>query len=169
VAGLTMAPFLLARARGRPGLLLAFAALALGTFVAADPALWPDPLGRAWSTVAYHVHYAGTEHVKNSGYPWWQPLAWLSVPYPARWHRGVFLVPWLDHALLAAAVLSAGVAWRERPVWVAWGGVGLAFLLLWPTKWPQYTLLFRAPLCGCAGLGAAALWKRVSSRPWNRG
>jgi len=169
VVGLTMAPFLLARARGRPGLLVAFAALALGTFVAADPALWPDPLGRAWSTVAFHVGFAGTDHVKNSGYPWWQPLAWLSVPYPARWHRGVFLVPWLDHALLAAAVLSAGVAWRARPVWVVWGGVGLAFLLLWPTKWPQYTLLLRAPLCGCAGLGAAALWERVSSGSWNRG
>ena len=169
VVGLTMAPFLLSRLRGRPGVLAAFAALALGALVAADPALWPDPAGRLWSSVAFHFDYAVTDHVKRSGYPWWQPLAWLSVPYPARWHRGVFLVPWLDYGLLAAAALSVGAAWRARPVWVVWAAVGLAFLLVWPTKWPHYTLLFRAPLCGCAGLGAAALRERVSSRAWNRG
>jgi len=169
VVGLTMAPFLLARLRGRPGVLAAFAAVALGALLAADPALWPDPAGRLWSSVDFHFGYAVTDHVKRSGYPWWQPVAWLSVPYPARWHRGVFLVSWLDYALLAAAVLSARAAWRARPVWVVWGAVGLAFLLAWPTKWPQYTLLVRAPLCGCAGLGAAALWERLSSRSWNRG
>ena len=169
VVALTMAPFLLARARRRPGLLALFAGVALATFVAADPALWPDPVGRLRSSVAFHLAYATGDQVTGADLPWWQPLVWLTSSAPSAWHPGVFLVPWLDQAILVVAALSLRVAWRERPVWVVWAAVGLAFVLAWPTKWPQYTLLFRAPLAGCAGLGVAALRERLSSRTWNRG
>jgi chromate transport protein ChrA len=113
-------------------------------------------------------------HVQASGYPWWQPLDWLSRPAPDRWHPGVFLVAFPDRLLLVAAVLSVPVAWRRRPVWVVWSVMGLAFLLAWPTKWPQYTLLLRAGLAGCAGLGVSALagWLAAlvaSRRPGRRG
>jgi len=169
VLGLTMAPFLLSRGRGRPALLALFAGVALATFVAADPAIWPDPAGRLWSSVRFHLAYSVGDQVTGAGLPWWQPLAWLTSSAPSAWHPGIFPVPWLDQAILAAAALSLPAAWRRRPVWVVWAAVGLAFVLAWPTKWPQYTLLLRAPLAGCAGLGAAALWEGLSSRSWNRG
>jgi hypothetical protein len=51
VLSLTFAPFLLDRARHRPRLLAGFAAVALATFLAADPALWPNPAVRLWDSV----------------------------------------------------------------------------------------------------------------------
>jgi hypothetical protein len=163
VLALTMAPFLLTRARHQPGALLGFAAVVLAVFLAANPALWPDPLGRLWSSVGFHFHYAVDDNVRSFDLPWWQPLAWLSRPAPAVWHPGVFLVSFPDRLILAVAAVSAPAAWRRRPVWVAWSVVGLAFLLVWPTKWPQYTLMVRAGLAGCAGIGLAVLWDRVRS------
>jgi len=39
-------------------------------------------------------------------------------------------------------------AWGGRGrVVVLWWVIGLAVLLLWPTKWPQYTLIIIVPLC----------------------
>lgn len=162
VAALAMVPFLAHRTRGRPGLAGAFAAVALLAFLAADPALWPDPLDRLWNAGAAHLGAAASGTAPGAGLPWWQPLAWLSYPSPATWYPGAFLVPWLDYPLLAVAVLSAPVAWRTRPVWVVWAAAGLLVLLAWPIKLPHHTLLVRAPLCGCAGLGVAALWNAVT-------
>jgi 4-amino-4-deoxy-L-arabinose transferase-like glycosyltransferase len=63
--------------------------------------------------------------------------------------------------LLPAAALGVPYAARHRPVWLAWAAVGLLFLLVWPTKWPQYTLLARPPLTVLAGLGLVALKDRL--------
>jgi len=62
------------------------------------------------------------------------------------------------------AVLSAPAAAARRPVLVAWAAVGMVFLLAWPTKWPQYTVIVRPALAICAGLGAAALLDRLTGR-----
>jgi 4-amino-4-deoxy-L-arabinose transferase-like glycosyltransferase len=168
VVGLAMAPFLLWRGRARPGRQAAFGAEGLATFVAADPALWPDPAGRLWRSVAYHFDYTTGENVTTSALPWWQAFIWLSRSAPARWHPGVFAVSFLDLLILPAALLGLPAAARRRPVWAVLALVGLAFLVVWPTRWPQYTLLIRPALLICAGLGAAALWERVSSGSWNR-
>jgi hypothetical protein len=164
VAGLAILPFLLWRTRERPGLRLAFAAVGLAVFVAADPYLWLDPVDRGWNSVAHHFRYAVGDHVRKAGLPWWQPLAWLTSASPARWHQGVFPVAFLDHVILVAAALSAPAALARRPVLVAWAAVGLAFLLVWPTKWPHYTVIVRPALAMCAGLGAAALLGRLTGR-----
>jgi len=157
VLALTFAPFLLARPRPRPWLLAAGLAAAGVAFLIADPALWPDPIGRLRASVGFHFLYAEGRPVTSLDLPWWQPLVWLTRPAPATWHPGLFLVSFPDRLLLVAAALSIGAAWRRRPVWVAWAVVGLAFLLAWPTKWPQYTLMIRPALAGCAGLGLSAL------------
>lgn len=157
VTGLTILPFLLHRTRGRPGLRVAFALVGLAVFLAADPYLWVHPLERIWGSVTYHFGYAVGDHVKKAGLPWWQPLYWLTRSAPDRWHTGVFPVAFLDRAILAVALLSAPVAIRQRPLVAAWAAVGLVFLLLWPTKWPQYTVMVRPALAICAGLGLGAL------------
>ena len=38
-----------------------------------------------------------------------------------------------------------------------WLAVGLLFLLLWNTKWPQYILILSAPLCLAAAEGTLRL------------
>jgi hypothetical protein len=164
VAGLAILPFLLFRTRQRTGLRLAFAAVGLLVFVAADPYLWLHPVDRIWSSVTYHFGYAAGDHVRRAGLPWWQPFAWLTSSSPATWHEGVFPVAFLDHALLVVAALSVPAALSRRPVLVAWAAVGLVFLLAWPTKWPQYTVIVRPALAMCAGLGVAALLDRVTGR-----
>ena len=60
----------------------------------------------------------------------------------------------------SAGIASSVVATRRRPVWAVWTIAGLAFLLAWPTKWPQYTLVVRVPLAAMAGMGLDALWER---------
>jgi hypothetical protein len=164
VAGLAILPFLVWRTRQRPGLRLAFLAVGLLVFVAADPYLWHHPVDRIWSSVTYHFGYAVGRNVKQADLPWWQPLAWLTKAWPATWHPGVFPVAFLDRAILVAAALSVPAALARRPVLVAWAAVGLVFLLAWPTKWPQYTVIVRPALAMCAGLGAAALLGRLAGR-----
>jgi len=164
VAGLAILPFLLWRTRERPGLRLAFVAVGLAVFVAADPYLWLHPVDRIWGSIAYHFGYSVGANVTKAGLPWWQPFAWLTTAAPATWHPGIFPVAFLDRAILVAAALSAPAALVRRPVLVAWAAAGLLFLLAWPTKWPQYTVILRPALAMCAGLGAAALVERLMGR-----
>jgi hypothetical protein len=164
VAGLAILPFLLWRTRGRPGLRLAFAVTGLAVFLAADPYLWVDGLPRLWSSVTWHFAFAVGDQVKRSALPWWQPLAWLTQAAPDRWHPGVFPVAFLDRAILVVAALSAPAALARRPVLVAWAAAGLLVMLLWPSRWPQHTVMIRPALAMCAGLGLSALLARLTGR-----
>ena len=197
--------------------LLGWGAVALLAFLAANPNLWPDPLGRLLASLGFHVAYAGGAHVAESGYPPWQPFVWLLTPQPVIWHPGIILVP-LEPLLVLLALVGVPRMWRRgtgerrgtggrrgaaddgrrttdhkppatdlqqptgelpppargptwlpktgrrRPVFgfhassfllsgrvvVLWWLLGLAFTLLWPTKWPQYSLVMTAPMCLCA-------------------
>jgi hypothetical protein len=164
VIGLTFLPFLVRRGHDRPWLLAGVGALVVLAFLAANPYLWTDTIDRAWNSIAFHFKYTQTEHVKRSGLPWWYQLYYLTRSTPVRWHPGVFPFGWLDALLLPAAALGVPYALRHRPVWLAWAVVGLLFLLVWPTKWPQYTLLARPPLTVLAGLGLVAVKERLVGR-----
>ena len=161
---LTFLPFLVQRGLDRPWLLTGAAAVALLAFFAANPYLWIDTVDRVWNSAAYHFRYTQTEHVKRAAHPWWYQLYYLTRSAPMRWHPEVFPVGWLDMLLLPAAALGVPFAARHRPVWLAWAAVGLLFLLAWPTKWPQYTLLVRPPLTVLAGLGLMAIKDRLLGR-----
>ncbi len=161
---LTFLPFLVQRRHDRPWLLAGAGLAALLAFLAADPYLWNDTVDRLWKTVTFHFQYTQTEHVKKTGLPWWYQLYYLTRSTPVRWHPGVFAIGWLDMLLLPVAALGVPSAARHRPVWLAWALVGLLFLLAWPTKWPQYTLLVRPPLAVLAGLGLVAVKDRLLGR-----
>ncbi len=164
VLGLTFLPFLLQHGHHRPWLLAGVGTVVVLAFLAGNPYLWNDTIDRVWNSVAFHFKYTQTEHVKSSGLPWWYQLYYLTRSAPVRWHPGVFPFGWLDMLLLPAAALGVPYALRHRPVWLAWAVVGLLFLLVWPTKWPQYTLLARPPLTVLAGLGLVALKDRLFGR-----
>jgi ABC-type sugar transport system permease subunit len=155
-----------AAALGRWALpVVAWLALGFVAFVAADPYLWPDPVGRLGASIAYHGGYATSAAVSDTGWPSWQPLVWLMGSVP--WHDpGTFLVT-ADLFITGLAVVGLRQLWREHRVFALWLGIGFAFLLVWPTKWPQYVLVISAPLSLAAGMGTAIVLEPV--RRWLRG
>ena len=135
--------------------------LALLTFFAADPFLWPDPIHRLVTSLTFHSGYAQSAHVKEAGFPVWQPLVWLSEPVP--WHPGTFVVA-LDLLISVLALLGIARLWRSQRVFALWLLMAMGFLLVWPTKWPQYILVLTAPLCLAGSYGLQAqVWPRVGS------
>lgn len=115
--------------------LLAMAA----AFLALSPSLWLNPAGGLAAMGGFYLGYTQGTDVAQAGYPWYQPVLWLAFNWPARWHPQVFLNLGIESLTAAAALI--GLVWR-RPRWLAvWVIAGLGFLLVWPTKWPQYTLM----------------------------
>ena len=169
VAGLAVAADYLWRlaAERRPrGLLvlLGWGGLAVLAFFAANPALWPDPFGGLLDSLAFHTAYSQSAHVQQSGYPWYQPFVWLVAPMPVMWHPGIIVTP-LDPLIALLGVVGLrpmARAWDGRGrVIVLWWGIGLLFALLWPTKWPQYSLIMTAPMCLCAAAGLRSVVQRL--------
>ncbi len=143
---------------------LAWGGVSLAVFFAADPYLWPDPLGRLQASILFNTGYAAGEQVQNAGLPFWQPLSWLFQSVP--WHPGVFLFT-LDALIALLALAGLKRAWAREPFFVFWLATAFGFLLLWPTKWAQYTLVLTAPLSLVAAEGARArLWEPFSA--WRR-
>lgn len=130
--------------------LIGWAALALLVFFAADPYLWPDPAGRLADSVLYHARYASGAEVQNASFPAWQPFVWLSGS--VAWDRSAFLLS-LDLVITLLALAGLGRLWRRQRVYAWWLLIGLGFLLVWNTKWPQYILLVTAPMAVAAAEG----------------
>lgn len=125
-----------------------------------DPYLWPDPIGRLKESVLYHAGYAsGAEEVHNASFPVWQPLYWLFYS-PYWWHEGVFPFPF-DPFITIFAFAGLRRLWTKERLYVLWLGIALLFLLIWPTKWPQYVVTLTVPLCMAAAEAATAAWQAI--------
>lgn len=150
---------------------LLWAGLLMISFFAANPAILADPAARFSRSVAYSVHYAqSNDEVSRAGYPFWQPLSWLSISIPRQPTRidPFFIRPgnfWLavDEIMLPLALVGVWRLRQKYPVFAIWLVLGLVFLLVWNTKWPQYILAILPPFCLSAALGAqwlgAWVWK----------
>ncbi len=157
VPGLAMAPFLLSQQRRKPWNLVMYGLLALLVFLALDPILWPDPLGRLRQSILFHAHYPASAHVARYGHPWWQPINWMRGA--ALWHPTVFWFPF-DMLIFLASLVGLPFLFRQNKLYFIWFIVGWAFLFLWPTKWPQYTLIVTPAIC----LSAGAIGRAVADR-----
>ena len=148
--------------------LLLYLGLAGLTFWALDPHLWRDPLNRILASVSFHGDYSHSQHVIQSGYPWYQPFLWLSRSWGARWHPEVFFSLGIDSLILVLCVLGLRRSWKERRYVLVWMVVGMAALLLWPTKWPQYTLAVIPAICLAAAAGTRGVidWLREKESYW---
>jgi hypothetical protein len=144
VVALVIVPLLTARNVRRPWLVTLYGGIVLLTFLLLDVQIWADPLGRLWQSLSFHPAYAQSSHVQAMGLPWYQQLYYLSRPAP--WHPGIFPLPW-DTATFALGAMGIPFLYRRRPIYTLWLVLGMAVLLLWPTRWPQYTLIVIAPLC----------------------
>lgn len=157
--------------RRRPGAILralgwaaAFGGVALLAFYAFNPALWPDPLGRLRESIMFNAGYSAGRHVEEAGLPWFQPLLWLLSALP--WNPGAAPLL-LDGLFGLAALLALPALWRGGPaarLTALWLLANLAFLFLWPTKWPQYVLALLPAAALAATAGAAGLAERLRER-----
>lgn len=145
----------------RNALLWGFFAVVI--FFAADPYLWPNPVERLKESVLYHAGYAtGASEVQGANFPFWQPFVWLSMS-PSAWHEKVFI---FAPDLLITILGTFGLArlWKKERVYVFWLGIAIFFLLLWPTKWPQYVLVLTAPLSLAAAETVSLGWENIQDR-----
>jgi hypothetical protein len=148
--------------------LLLYSAFAVAAFWLFNPTLWHDPLPRLAESLLFHQRYSQSAHVQASGYPWYQPLLWISRSMPATWHPEVIFYIGFDEIIFLMALVGLYWEWRERR-WVAvWIATNLLFLLIWPTKWPQYTLVLVPALCLAAAYPIARFyhWFREQETYW---
>lgn len=147
--------------------------LYLGVAVAAfwllNPTLWRDPLGRLYESLFFHLRYSTGEHVRQVAYPWYQPFYWISRSPPSLWHPDVFFYFGIDGIITLLGVLGCYWEWRRRRWVVVWILTSLAFLLVWPTKWPQYTLVLVPALCLAASTTVIRVYRRLQEQEtyWN--
>ncbi len=136
-------------------------------FFAADPFLWADPIGKLKESVLYHTAYSsGASEVQRANFPMWQPFVWISMS-PTLWHEGVFLIA-PDFFIALFACLGISRLWKKERVYALWLGVAIFFLLIWPTKWPQYILMLTVPLSLSASEGIGQFWKNIVEGRQNR-
>lgn len=146
-------------------LILGWGILSLLVFLLANPILWPDPLGRLRESLLFNVDYSQSNHVQGINFPFWQPLATLFQSAP--WHPGVFLIA-MDALIALLGLAGLRRLWRRHSVFALWLVVGLIFLLIWPTKWPQYILVITAPFSLAAAEGfRGIIWEPLVG--WGRG
>jgi len=140
--------------------LAAWGVLSLAFFFIFDPVLWHDPLTRLSSSVLISYGYSFTSHVTHFGYPFWQPIQWLLLPIPLQSYQQVafrvgpgnyFILA--DSVIFFLALVGLPALYRKNKPMLLWLVIGLAILLVWSTKWPQYTLLILPPLCMSAACG----------------
>lgn len=133
--------------------------LSLASFFIFDPYLWPHPIERFMASMEYHVKYPSTDIVRISGYPWWQPLRWLFHPFEYYDPRpaSAFLVQ-IDPIIFGLAVIGLPRTYKKQLIYFIWLVLGLATLLLWGTKWPQYIMIIVVPYSMAAAQGAAAIF-----------
>jgi hypothetical protein len=168
VGALALAPLAILAFPRRPLLWAALVAVSMLTFVALDPYLWPDPIGRIRASVGFHFAYDESDTVKKAGLPWYFQVMWMYMSRPTISFSEVFPFEAVSLILLPLAAIGAPLAARRRPVWAFTALVGCVFLLLWPVKWPQYLLLALAPLCICAAYAPATVITLVGRlRSWN--
>lgn len=146
-------------------LLFAWGGVALFTFFIFNPFLWPHPIERIVQSLTFHTNYPMSNIVKQRNYPFWQPFLWLSTPFstffPAT--RSSFIIR-LDLAISLLALAGIPRLIKHHQLFFIWLMTGLTILLVWPTKWPQYTLIIMIPFCFSAAEGARWLYNLVISR-----
>lgn len=139
---------------------LLWGAISIAVFIIANPYLWPNPIERLKESVSYHAGYStGAGEVERANFPFWQPFVWLNTS-PSLWHEDVFVIA-PDLLITILAVFGLSPLWKKERVYALWLGVAMFFLLIWPTKWPQYILVLTVPLCLSAAEAVGLGWEKV--------
>lgn len=134
--------------------------LSLAFFFVLDPILWHAPLSELSKSVSFSLNYSAGQKVMEVGYPFWQPFKWLMISLPQQpnnpiaffINKGDYFIS-ADSLIFILALVGLPALFKKHKPMFIWLVFGMAFLLLWSTKWPQYVLLVLAPLCISAAYG----------------
>lgn len=128
-----------------------------------DPYLWPHPLDRLIHTIQFHLSFTESRIVKEFNYPFWQPFVWLSDF--SRFYdlkpRSAFPIN-LDVFIFGLAIIGLPRLFLKGRFFFYWLLIGLSFLLIWTTKWPQYTMVIIVPFTVSASEGMFTIWSLAS-------
>ena len=135
-----------------------WAILSLLMFFVFDPYLWPHPLERLIKSVTFHEAFQESRLVQQYHYPFWQPFRWLAA-FSANYdlHPRLAFLFNIDTMIFVLAALGLPALFQKARFFFYWLITGLIFLLLWETKWPQYTLIILAPFSLAAAYGVFTL------------
>jgi len=143
--------------------LIAWGLAAILMFFIFDPYLWPHPIDRLLHTIQFHLSFTESRIVKEFNYPFWQPFVWLSDF--SRFYdlkpRDAFLIN-IDVLIFALAAIGVPRLFLKQRFFFYWLLIGLSFLLIWTTKWPQYTMVIIVPFTVSASEGILTIWSLVS-------
>ncbi len=139
--------------------LVPWGVIAIALFVAVSPHLWSNPLQRLIDSLLFHAKNSDVS-INTARYIWWQSLAWMGASAP--W-TDLALPVRVDGAIAVLAAIGLPALWRRQRVFALWLVLGLAFLLIYPNRWPQYALIVVTPLCLAAA--AAVRWVLLTALP----
>ena len=130
-------------------------------FVLFDPVLWNGLATRLSESFQFSFNYQNSSYISEIGYPVWQPFYWLmqSIPqYPTSPNPPYFMnkadfFVLADPLIFILALAGLPSLFKKNKPMFWWLLVGIVFLLLWNTKWPQYMLLVLPAFCLSAGYG----------------
>ena len=148
----------------RIGYILLYFSLAAVTFFAFDLYLWHDPIHRLIESLSFHTQYAQGTHVQEVGYPWYQPLLWVSRSYGFVWHTEVFFYMGIDGLIFLLALPGLWLDRNQRRWVVVWVITSMLALLVWPTKWPQYTLVVLPAFCLAASTAVQFIYEKLKEQ-----
>ncbi len=118
-------------------------------FYIADPSIWFDlgkPLTetRLYHSLIFHEEYAMKTSTEKP-LPTIQQFLWIINHSAEKWHPGIFIVD-TGMVILVLGFLGLPLTIIRKPLIGYWIISYTLFLIIWPVKWPQYTLLLTAPL-----------------------
>jgi hypothetical protein len=93
---------------------MVWAGFSLLAFFAFDPYLWPHPIQRLQKSLLFHVKYSESSNVSGAGFPFWQPLIWLSSPYYSFYpiyKNHILFAP--DRLIFILALLGMPILWNK--------------------------------------------------------
>jgi hypothetical protein len=145
----------------RIGSILLYFFLAGVMFFAFDPYLWHSPIQRLVESLSFHASYAQGSHVQEVAYPWYQPFIWVSRSHGFVWHPEVFFYMGIDGLIFLFALPGFWLEWSRRSWVIVWVITGMLTLLVWPTKWPQYTLVVLPAFCLAASTAIKMVYEKL--------
>jgi hypothetical protein len=136
----------------------AWGLLVLAAFFVCDPYIWKHA-GELFGSIYFHLLHTQSDQVVVSDLPFYQPFIWLSAPAGAFKPdtAGVYLIA-IDSLIGLLALVGLPRLYRRQPFYFIWLITGMAMLLLWQTKWQQYTMIIMVPLCLSAAMGTGWLY-----------
>lgn len=166
--------WMLRRRRSFISSLALWGAASLLIFWAVDPYLWANPVQRLSDSLQFNIDFSQGPAIKYTAYPVWQPVIWLlkSMPQQQYTLTPFFLQPgdfWvaIDTWIFWLGVIGLPLMLKRSPEYFLWLVIGIGFLLVWSTKWPQYVMLVLPPLCLAAAYGVQSLFL-VGKMIWHK-